>query len=170
MSETKTIVNAIGTLICLMIAIFFGAFVPYKIVTSENHFVIGQIFTLRFIGPILIFIGTIGYLMCFWNFIFNAKGTPLPNTQHNLIVNGLYRYVRNPMYISWHLIILGESLFFCSLHLLFYLFAWIVFFHFYVIIFEETWLKDQFGKSYEEYCKSVRRWIPRLKAYTIETN
>lgn len=154
-------------MICALIVIPLAAFVPYKIVTAENHVVIVQIDTIGFIG----LIGIIGYLLCFRSFIRDAKGSPLPGTpQNHLIVKGLYRYVRNPMYISWYLIILGETLYFCSLHLLFYLLAWMVFFHLQVIIFEEAWLKKKFGASYDSYCRSVRRWIPRLRAYNNEAD
>jgi protein-S-isoprenylcysteine O-methyltransferase Ste14 len=163
MNNTK-IVNIIGTIACALLVIFLATFVPYKIISAENHPIIIQLGKIRFSGPFLILIGIIGYLLCFWNFIFDAKGTPLPGgTQDHLIVKGLYRYVRNPIYISWFLIIFGEALFFQSLDLFFYLLAWIFFFHLKVLIFEEPALRDKFGESYEKYCRSVHRWIPRLK-------
>jgi protein-S-isoprenylcysteine O-methyltransferase Ste14 len=97
---------------------------------------------------------------------FDAKGTPFPgDSQKYLIVKGLYRYVRNPMYISFYLIIFGQVLFFRSLDLLLYLFFWIVWLEIKVIFFEERYLKERFGETYEQYRKSVRRWIPRLTPY-----
>ena len=69
------------------------------------------------------------------------------------------------MYISWYLIIFGEALFFQSLDLLLYLSVWIVLFEIKVIFFEEPSLKRRFGETYEQYRKSVRRWIPRLTPY-----
>ena len=137
----------------------------YEMISSEKHIVIDQIGKIRFIGPILIGIGIIGYLPCFWNFIFDAKGSSLPGDQKHLIVKGLYRYVRNPMYISWYLIIFGEALFFQSLDLLLYLSVWIVFGEIRVIFFEERYLKKRFGETYEQYRKSARRWIPCLTPY-----
>jgi protein-S-isoprenylcysteine O-methyltransferase Ste14 len=166
MSVGENILNTFGTLLCALIVISLASYVPYEIISSENHTVIDQIGNIGFIGPCLIVIGIIGYLLCFWNFIFDAKGTPLPmGTQKHLIVKGLYRYVRNPIYISWYLIIFGEALFFQSLDLLFYLLSWIVFFQIKVIFFEEPSLKERFGETYEQYLKSVRRWIPRLTPY-----
>jgi protein-S-isoprenylcysteine O-methyltransferase Ste14 len=79
------------------------------------------------------------------------------------MVNGLYRYVRNPIYISWFLILLGEALWFRSLDLIYYLLVWMAFFHFKVILSEEPYLRATFGEAYEQYCRSVHRWIPRLK-------
>ena len=137
----------------------------YEMISSEKHIFIDQIGKIRFIGPILIVIGIIGYLPCFWNFIFDAKGSPLPGDQKHLIVKGLYRYVRNPMYISWYLIIFGEALFFQSLDLLLYLSVWIVLLEIRVIFFEEPYWKKRFGETYEQYRKSVRRWIPLLTPY-----
>ena len=85
---------------------------------------------------------------------------------HELLdIKGLYRYVRNPMYISGYLIIFGQALFFQSLDLLLYLSFWIVWFEIKVIFFEEPSLKKRFGETYEQYRKSVRRWIPRLTPY-----
>ena len=69
------------------------------------------------------------------------------------------------MYISWYLIIFGEALSFQSLDLLLYLSFWIVWFEIKVIFFEEPSLKRRFGETYEQYRKSVRRWIPRLTPY-----
>ena len=158
--------NIFGTLCCAIIVAGLATIIPHAIVTSENHTVIPEMGKIRFIGPFLILAGIIGYLMCFWNFIFDAKGTPLlEGTQKHLIVKGLYRYVRNPIYISWYLILLGEALFFQSLDLLYYLLGWIVFFYFKVMVIEEPYLHRTFGESYRQYCKSVRRWIPRFKAY-----
>ena len=165
MSFRKIIRNTSVNALWVCIVITFAVFFPYHIISHENHIVIDQIGPYRFIGPILIVMGILGYLLCLWNFIFDAKGTPMPGDQKHLIVKGLYRYVRNPIYISWYLIIFGEALFFQSLDLLYYLCVWIVFFEIKVIFFEEPSLKRTFGKTYEQYLKSVRRWIPRLTPY-----
>ena len=139
--------------------------VPSKIISSEKNFVIEQIGKIRFFGPILIVIGIIGCLSFLWNFIFNAKGSPFSEDQKHLIVKVLYRYVRNPMCISGYLIVFGQALFFQSLDWLLYLSFWIVWFEIEIIIFEEPSLKKRFGETYEQYCKSVRPWIPRLTPY-----
>ena len=165
-SVKEYIRNISVTLLWACIVLSFAAYLPSEMISSEKHIVIDQIGKIRFIGPILVVIGVIGYLPCIWNFIFDAKGSPFPgDTQKYLIVKGLYRYVRNPMYISWYLIIFGEALFFQSLDLLLYLSFWIVFFEIKVIFFEERSLKKRFGETYEHYRKSVRRWIPRLTPY-----
>ncbi|UCE53614.1 MAG: isoprenylcysteine carboxylmethyltransferase family protein [Desulfobacterales bacterium] len=143
----------------------YGVPYTYEMFSSDKHIVIDQIGKIRFIGPILIVIGIIGCLSCLWNFIFTAKGSPLPGDQKHLIIKGLYRYVRNPMYLSFYLIIFGEALYFQSLDLLLYLSVWIVLCEIRLIFFEERSLKKRFGETYEQYRKSVHRWIPRLTPY-----
>ena len=77
-----------------------------------------------------------------------------------LIVQGLYRYVRNPMYLSVSTIVLGEALLTRSRTLLLY---WGIFFvaaNLFVILYEEPKLRRQFGESYERYTQRVGRWLP----------
>ena len=79
-----------------------------------------------------------------------------------LVVQGLYRYVRNPMYLSVLTIVLGEILLTRSIPLLVY---WLGFFaaaNVFVMGYEEPTLRRQFGESYERYTRSVGRWIPRV--------
>ncbi len=139
--------------------------IPAKIISFEKHIVIEQTGNIRFIGLILIVIGIIGCLSCLWNFIFEAKGSTFSGDQKHLMVKGLYRYVRKPMCISGYLIVFGQALFFQSLDLLLYFSFWIVWFEIEVIFIEEPSLKKRFGETYEQYRKSVRRWIPRLTPY-----
>ena len=171
MSAKENLANAYGTLLCGVVAIIFGAFIPLKIINSDGHTLIEAIGNFRFIGPIFILIGIIGCLTCYWNFIFDAKGSPLiEGMQKHLIVKGLYRYVRNPIYISWYLILFGEAIYFQSQDLILYLLGWMVVFQIKVVFCEEPYLSVTFGESYESYRKSVRRWRPRLKAYNMGRN
>jgi protein-S-isoprenylcysteine O-methyltransferase Ste14 len=166
MSAKENLANTFGTLLTVVIAIFCGAFIPYKIINSQSHTVIEEIGNFRYIGPAFILIGIIGYLPCCWNFIFDAKGIPaMEGMQKHLIVKGLYKYVRNPIYISWGLIIFGEAIYFQSQELLLYLLVLMVLFQIRVVFFEEHYLSVTFGESYQSYRKSVPRWIPRLKPY-----
>lgn len=80
-----------------------------------------------------------------------------------LVVQGLYRYVRNPMYVSVSTTLLGEALLLRSLALLLY---WAIFFtaaNLFVMLYEEPALRSQFGESYESYRREVGRWIPRRR-------
>ncbi len=113
------------------------------------------------IGVLPIALGAACYLRCAWDFASAGRGTPAPiDPPKVLVVRGLYRVVRNPMYVGVLLILLGESVLFASATLLGYaLLAWVVV-HLFVVFYEEPTLRKKFGASYEDYCKTVPRWIP----------
>jgi len=98
-----------------------------------------------------------------WDFAANGRGTLAPvDPPRTLVVRGLYRYVRNPMYVGVMTILLGESLFFASTTLLRYAIGCFVAFHLFIMLYEEPTLRSKFGESYITYCSAVNRWLPRL--------
>jgi protein-S-isoprenylcysteine O-methyltransferase Ste14 len=115
------------------------------------------------IGVLLIALGAVFYLCCAWEFASAGQGTPAPIDPPKLLVaRGLYRVVRNPMYLGVLLVLLGESLVFGSWALLRYaVLVWLCF-HLFVVLYEEPVLRRKFGASYEDYCERVWRWTPRL--------
>jgi protein-S-isoprenylcysteine O-methyltransferase Ste14 len=98
---------------------------------------------------------------CVWEFARSGRGTlaPLDPPTH-LVVRGLYRYVRNPMYLSVTTIVCGELLLTRSLALFTYWVIWFACVNLFVIGYEEPTLRRQFGASYERYTEAVARWIP----------
>ncbi len=113
-------------------------------------------------GILLLALGVAGYLWCALDFAFAGHGTPAPiDPPKLLVVRGLYRYARNPMYISVLLVLLGESVLFHSWTLCRYALAVWAGFHLFVLLYEEPTLRDKFGESYKEYCQRVNRWLPR---------
>jgi protein-S-isoprenylcysteine O-methyltransferase Ste14 len=118
----------------------------------------------RFAGLALIALGTPALLDSFARFALQGLGTPAPifPTQH-LVVTGLYRYVRNPMYVGVVAMIVGQGLFLGNLHVLEYATVpWLVA-HLFVVGYEEPTLRRTFGEEYERFCANVPRWIPRLR-------
>jgi len=121
----------------------------------------------RAIAVLLIAAGLPVLLDSFARFAIKGVGTPAPIAppQH-LVISGLYRHVRNPMYVAVLLLIFGQGLLFGSVGLLEYgAIVWLGFSAF-VILYEEPTLRRKFGGEYEKYCANVRRWIPRLNPYT----
>jgi protein-S-isoprenylcysteine O-methyltransferase Ste14 len=115
------------------------------------------------IGAVVAVIGAAIYLRCAWEFAVNGLGTPAPIAPTKfLVTTALHRYVRNPMYIGVALVILGESVIFRSLHLVLYAAAMLTTAHIFVVLYEEPTLRRQFGESYEEYLRTVPRWVPKL--------
>jgi protein-S-isoprenylcysteine O-methyltransferase Ste14 len=99
----------------------------------------------------------------FAQFALEGRGTPAPVAPTaNLVVKGLYRYVRNPMYVAVLAIILGQALLFASLAVLAYGALVLLAVHLFVVAYEEPTLHDTYGAQYDAYGRGVRRWIPRL--------
>jgi protein-S-isoprenylcysteine O-methyltransferase Ste14 len=107
-------------------------------------------------------------LRCVWDFGWTGRGTPAPIVPpKRLVVVGFYRYVRNPMYVGFAAGWIG---------------LWIVFghpnpalfaavaavalgVHLFVVFYEEPTLRGKFGADYEDYCRNVRRWLPRVRGW-----
>jgi protein-S-isoprenylcysteine O-methyltransferase Ste14 len=120
----------------------------------------------RLIGLLLVVVGLPILLDSFARFAVQGLGTPAPvfPTRH-LVVSGLYRYVRNPMYVAVVSLILGQGLFFGSASVLEYGVAVWVGFHLFVLAYEEPTLRSSYGHEYQEFCQNVPRWIPRLRPW-----
>ena len=100
----------------------------------------------------------------FARFALQGLGTPAPvSPPRHLVATGLYRYVRNPMYLAVVSAIVGQALFFCHFGLLAYGALVGVIVHQFVVVYEESKLRATFGDEYEVFCATVPRWIPRLR-------
>src|SRR5215467_13651229 len=99
----------------------------------------------------------------FWSFAWIAEGTPAPMAPtKTLVVHGLHRFVRNPMYIGVGCIIGGQAWLFHSRHLAIYLLLFFAIVHLFVVFYEEPALLKQFGEQYASYRRRVPRWLPRI--------
>ena len=153
----------VGSAIFLVIAPgFVAGLVPWWISGWRFDAPFFGILLLRFAGELLIALGSIGLLDSFARFALQGVGTPAPvfPTRH-LVVTGLYRYVRNPMYVAVVSTILGQGLLFGNVRLLEYgAIIWLAF-HLFVLSYEEPTLRATFGPEYKAFCAEVPRWIPR---------
>ncbi|MBV8198474.1 MAG: isoprenylcysteine carboxylmethyltransferase family protein [Candidatus Eremiobacteraeota bacterium] len=117
----------------------------------------------RLAGLAFIVTGVPGLLDSFARFALEGLGTPAPIAPpRNLVVSGLYRYVRNPIYVAVVSVILGQALLFADRDLLVYGASMWFFFHIVVVAIEEPTLRQDFGAEYEQYRANVPRWLPRL--------
>jgi len=117
--------------------------------------------TLRWpFGLVLIAFGTFALLWCVRDFYVSGKGTLAPwSPPRELVVVGLYRYSRNPMYVAVALILLGWAVSFFSVGLLIYALAVAVAFQLRVVFGEEPWLARTHGAAWQRYTRRVRRWF-----------
>jgi protein-S-isoprenylcysteine O-methyltransferase Ste14 len=107
--------------------------------------------------------GAIYFYTAFWGFGLVGGGTPAPIAPTKiLVVKGLHRYVRNPMYIGVALAIAGQAWLFHSWHIVIYLCCMLSIAHFFVVFYEEPTLRRQFGHEYEQYRARVPRWVPKV--------
>src|SRR6185369_7938891 len=119
--------------------------------------------SLRILGGLMIAAGLPVLLDSFARFAIQGLGTPAPVAPpQRLVVTGLYRYVRNPMYVAVTSLIFGQGLLFGNVTVLEYgAIVWAGFFLF-VVGYEEPALGEQFGDEYKRYRANVRRWLPRI--------
>jgi len=116
----------------------------------------------RAVGVALVIAGVPGLLLSFARFALQGLGTPAPIAPpRHLVVTGLYRYVRNPMYVAVAAIILGQGLLLADERLIAYAALFWLVCHLFVVTYEEPTLQRTFGAEYEAYRANVPRWIPR---------
>jgi len=106
-------------------------------------------------------IGPSIYAWCVWDFATFGRGTPAPiDAPKHLVVRGLYRYTRNPMYVGVLTTIAGWAVRYGSLTLVLYAAAVALCFHAFIVLYEEPHLQQVFGPAYTAYRAAVRRWLP----------
>ena len=135
-------------------------YLPYAIGTRSHALSTIEPDRLLLAAPLLL-AGAAIYLWCVWDFATAGRGTPAPiDPPKELVVRGLYRTVRNPMYIGVLLVIAGWLAVFRVWPLLAYASGvWLVV-HGFVVLVEEPGLHRRFGAAYDVYCRRVRRWWP----------
>ena len=115
-------------------------------------------------GLVLMVVGAAILLICVWEFAHRGRGTLAPvDAPRELVVQGLYRYVRNPMYVGVAAILLGELMLVRSAAMFAYCGVWFLVVNAFVILYEERALRRRFGSSYDDYSRRVHRWVPRLR-------
>jgi protein-S-isoprenylcysteine O-methyltransferase Ste14 len=163
----RRILAIIGSAIFLVVAPgIVAGYVPWLICKWHVEAPLLGISSFRVLGVVFIAAGLPVLLDSFVRFALQGLGTPAPifPTRH-LVVSGLYRYVRNPMYVAVLSLILGQGLVFASIRVLQYGVAvWVAFFLF-VVLYEEPTLRRSYGREYEEFGANVSRWIPRLRPW-----
>jgi protein-S-isoprenylcysteine O-methyltransferase Ste14 len=120
----------------------------------------------RWIAAVPSVLGFAVALRCIWDFGWTGRGTPAPMAPpQRLVVVGFYRYVRNPMYVGFLVgwaglwVIFGRA----NRTALTVALVAVVGVALFVQLYEEPTLRRKFGAAYEEYCRNVPRWIPRMR-------
>jgi protein-S-isoprenylcysteine O-methyltransferase Ste14 len=140
----------------------FTLYIPYQLASRDTPFVDLGIFPylafpLWILGALIIVRGCA-------DIIRRGRGTPaFVDPPKELVIAGLYRYVRNPIYIGAMLVQVGFILWFGSALAIVYSLLFFLAFNILIFLIEEPILRNQFGAEYEEYCRNVPRWVPKIK-------
>jgi protein-S-isoprenylcysteine O-methyltransferase Ste14 len=114
------------------------------------------------VGIVCMALGAALALTCIGTFVVRGRGTPAPfDAPRNLVAVGIYRWVRNPMYLSGCTVMIGYALYVRSAAVLLLAAGMWLAEHLFVLLYEEPTLRAKFNGSYEEYCRTVSRWLPR---------
>jgi protein-S-isoprenylcysteine O-methyltransferase Ste14 len=156
---------ALKTLIfTLLVPGAVAVWIPYRLVSPPGSRGTIPLGGLRYAGLPAILIGALIYMWCAWDFTFAGKGTPAPiDPPKELVVRGLYKYVRNPMYLGVLSLVLGQAVWFESRVLFEYAGLVFLLFNAFVFFYEEPVLGRKFGESYQRYRNTVPRWIPNMR-------
>ena len=121
---------------------------------------------MRVLGAILLLAGLIVLVEVFVRFVVEGFGTPAPiAAPERLVVGGLYRHVRNPMYVAILATIVAQALLLGQLGLLLYPAVFWLITAAFVRWYEEPALSRRFGADYEAYRRAVPAWWPRLRPW-----
>jgi len=156
-----------GSLLFLVVAPgVVAGLVPWLLTGWEADDALGDLLVLRVTGAILLAAGVVVLLDAFLRFAREGRGTPAPVAPtERLVVGGLYRYVRNPMYLAVEAAIVGQALLLERTILLACAAAVGVVFWAFVRLYEEPTLARRYGDEYEEYRSAVPAWRPRLRPW-----
>jgi protein-S-isoprenylcysteine O-methyltransferase Ste14 len=117
----------------------------------------------RLLSLLFFAIGIAIYAWCVWDFATFGRGTPAPiDAPKALVVRGLYRYSRNPMYVGVLTTVLGWAVRYRSGSMVLYAMAVWLCFQSFIVLYEEPHLQRVFGDTYAQYRARVGRWLPRL--------
>jgi protein-S-isoprenylcysteine O-methyltransferase Ste14 len=121
----------------------------------------------RYAGLAPLLAGLVMILRCFADFVYRGRGTPaIYDPPRELVVVGLYRYVRNPQYVGVVLVVVGEALLTGMVVLFGYAILMAVGYHLFVRYYEEPTLGRLFSEPYACYRAAVPRWLPRRPGRT----
>ena len=153
----------------LFVALLPGSvagYIPYRMMKNRNLLQFPELSLANVAGGLLLLAGATVLLVCVWDFFAAGKGTLAPvDPPRQLVVRGLYRITRNPMYNGVLAMLLAEAWLFRSVALLEYAGAVLLAFHLFVVLYEEPALLSRFGETYAAYRKQVPRWGITLRPY-----
>jgi protein-S-isoprenylcysteine O-methyltransferase Ste14 len=141
--------------------------VPWLISGWSAEQPLGHWAPLRALGGAIVIAGAAVLIHAFARFVAEGLGTPAPIAPTSrLVVGGVYRYVRNPMYLAVTAAILGQALLLWEPAVAVYGVGVLAAVAAFVRLYEEPTLHEQFGAEYDAYRRAVPAWLPRRRPWT----
>lgn len=165
-SNVRRPTAAVGSLFFLVLAPGATAVLIPWLLTGWRERVPAPGFPIRLAGVALIVSGAAVLLSAFARFVLEGGGTPAPVAPtQKLVVGGLYRYVRNPMYLAVAATIVGQAMLLGRPELVAYAVVFLAATAAFARWYEEPTLRERYGPDYEAYRRAVRGWWPRLRPW-----
>jgi protein-S-isoprenylcysteine O-methyltransferase Ste14 len=140
---------------------FFTVYFPVQLASHDEPF--ADFAWFKYSAVLFWLLGAWIIVHCSMDIIRRGGGTPAHlDPPKQLLIAGIYRHIRNPIYLGALIVQVGYIFWFGSALAILYAFLFFLAFHFLIIAVEEPILKSTFGADYEEYQKKVPRWVPRL--------
>jgi protein-S-isoprenylcysteine O-methyltransferase Ste14 len=160
----RTLFVTVRTLIYGTAFLSFFGWLAFRVRTFDRSFGWSLPAGTAIPGILLVLVGGIIGLSCIWVFVVRGRGTPAPfDPPREFVAVGPYKYSRNPMYIGGLCLLGGLGLYERSISILIMVLVLFAVVHLVVILYEEPVLERNFDGSYQDYCRQVGRWIPRLR-------
>lgn len=156
---------AIGSVVFFFLAPgIVGGLIPWLLGGADRYD--GPFNITDVLGDALFVAGLLAVIAAFVQFVREGRGTPAPVAPtEELVVGGLYRHVRNPMYVAVGAMIAGQAIVYASVAVWWWLLAFAVLVVSFVRLYEQPTLRRTYGASYEAYLAAVPGWWPRLTAW-----
>ncbi len=155
----KTLLAMRSLLFLVLIPGTVAGYVPLRILQASKQLFVPGLSASSMLAGCLALLGVSVLLRCVWDFLFAGRGTLAPfDPPQLLVVRGLYRFTRNPMYNGVLAVLVGEAWLFRSTALVQYAVLMFIVFHLVVIVYEEPNLESRFDESYRAYRGAVPRW------------
>jgi protein-S-isoprenylcysteine O-methyltransferase Ste14 len=136
-----------------------AGYIPFRILRATNRLGTVEVSVGSAAAALVTLVGVAVLLRCVWDFFAAGRGTLAPvDPPRHLVVQGLYRVTRNPMYNGVLAALLGEAWLFRSVALVEYALLVFALFHLFVVLYEEPALEARFGDAYRAYRAAVPRW------------
>jgi protein-S-isoprenylcysteine O-methyltransferase Ste14 len=156
----------------LVLPVMVTIVVPVALVCVAGSMGVGWSLSMPFnlilvgVGILVICLGIVLMVATISMFARIGQGTLAPwDPTERLVVQGIYRYVRNPMISGVFMVLLGEGMVLGSVSVVFWFLVFVLLNLVYIPLVEERELRERFGDEYEEYQRHVPRWVPRMRAW-----